>query len=195
MKELNVNGKLGKFNIKLPESLEEISVDYLKQCTDFVNCAPNYAIVAVVYKDSLTVVLTAAKKNQAANVAVIPVFIKAGKNDSEFIQSLRVGDKCVIAASDLSLAHHINSPYNKITPNNVISLCEGDKNIYTDALTMRTPVCFVEFKLLPISAIHAKLDKTKNDFNNPFITKAKDNAETIELPKIFTGGINSCGEA
>lgn len=195
MKELNVNGKLGRFNIKLPESLEEVSVDYLKKCTEFVNCAPNYAVVAVVYKDSLTVVLTAAKKNQAANVAVIPVFIKAGKNDSEFIQSLHAGDRCVISASDLSLGHHINSPYNKITPNNVINLCDGDRSVYNDALMMRTPVCFIEFKLLPISAIHAKLDTTKNEFDNPFITKIKDGAETIELPNIFTGGINSGGEA
>ena len=175
MKTFNVNGKLGSFNLNLPESLEEISTDYLNECTNFIHPAPNYALVAVVYKDSLAVVRTAAKKNQAANVSVIPVFIKAGETDSEFIKGLSIGDKCVISGSDLSIGNHINSPYNKITPNNVISICEGDRDIYSKALTLKTPVCFVEFKLVPISAIHAHLDRTTNSFLNPFVSKADSN--------------------
>lgn len=175
MKTFNVNGKLGRFNLTLPESLSEISVDYLKECTDFIHPAPNYALVGIVYKDSLSLVLSAAKKNQAANIAVVPVFIKAGDNDSEFIKSFSTGERCVIAASDLSIGNHINSPYNKITPNNIISICEGDKEIYSQALVLKTPVCFLEFKLVPISAIHAKLDDAKNSFINPFISKANIN--------------------
>ena len=53
MKNFKVNGALGEFELSLPESLEEIPVDYFKQCTDFVHPAPNYALVAIVYKDSL----------------------------------------------------------------------------------------------------------------------------------------------
>ena len=36
---------------------------------------------------------------------------------------------------------------------------------------MQEPVCFVEFKLVPISAIHAKLDDTPKGYVNPFISK------------------------
>lgn len=172
MKNFIVNGKLGRFNLNLPESLEEISNEYLKDCTDFIHPAPNYSLIAVVYKDSLSLVLSAAKKNQAANVSVIPVFVKAGETDSEFIKEFKIGDRCVIAGSDLSIANHINSPYNKITPNNVIKLCDGDKEMYAKALVLQTPVCFVEFKLVPNSAIHAMLDKTANSFVNPFVNKA-----------------------
>lgn len=171
MKDFKVNGNLGEFELNLPESYDEITKEYLTQCTDFVHPAPDYALVGVVYKDSLSLILTAAKKNKPANVAVIPVFIKAGKTDSEFINNLTLGEKVVVAASDLSIGHHINSPYNKITPQNIIDVCEGDKEIYKDALSMQRPVCFLEFKLVPISAIHAQLDKTANSFINPFIHK------------------------
>ena len=172
MKTFKVDGNLGEFTINLPESLDEISIEYLKSCTDFVHPAPNYALVGIVYKDGLSTVLTVSKKKQDVNVAIIPVFIKAGDSDSDFIKSLSIGDKIVVAGSDLSIAHHINSPYNKITPINMIRLADGDKNIYSEALRHNSPVCFIEFKLLPASAIHGKLDKTANNFVNPFIYKA-----------------------
>ena len=54
MKTFKVNGDAGSYLITLPQSLDEIGTDYLKQCTDFINPAPNYAVVAVVYKDSLS---------------------------------------------------------------------------------------------------------------------------------------------
>lgn len=174
MKTFNVNGNLGSFELSLPESLEEISIDYLKECTDFIHPAPNYAVVGVVFKDSLSLVLSSAKKNKPANVAIIPVFIKAGTCDSEFINGLSIGDKIVVSGSDLSIGHHINSPYNKITPTNVINVCDGDKDIYAKAILLKTPVCFVEFKIVPISAIHACLDKTANSFINPFIKRSSD---------------------
>ena len=173
MKSFEVNGNIGSYLINLPQSLEEIGTEYLTKCTDFINPAPNYAVVAVVYKDSLSLVLTSFKKKTPTNMAVIPVFIKSGVTDSEFINSLNLGDRVVIAGSDLSIGHHINSPYNKITPNTICEVCDGDKDIYKKAMSMQEPVCFVEFKLVPISAIHAKLDKTKNEYINPFISKTQ----------------------
>ena len=175
MKHLITNGKLGKFNINLPESLDEISNEYFKTCTDFIHPAKDYAVVAIVYKDSLNLVLTSAKKKQPTQLAIIPIFVKAGDTESEFINGLNLGDKIVVAASDLSLGHHINSPYNKITPENIIRLSEGDIEVTRQSITMTTPVCFVEFKIVPVSAIHAKLDKTAVSFANPFVTKVNDN--------------------
>lgn len=172
MKTFNVNGKLGSFEINLPESLKEIPVDYFKECTDYIHPARDYAVVAIVYKDSLNLILTAAKKKNNTSVAIIPVFVKMGETDSEFAKTLNMGDRIVIAGSDLSLGHHINSPYNKITPDNIYRVCENaDKEFYKDTLNMHTPVCFVEFKLVPLNAIHAKLDETKNSFVNPFVRK------------------------
>ena len=170
MKTFKVNGKAGSYVINLPQSLKEIGTEYLSYCTKFINPAPNYAVVAIVYKDSLSLVLTAAKKKTPVNTAVIPVFVKAGDSDSEFIKSINLGDRVVVAASDLSIGHHISSPYNKITPSTISIICDGDKDIYRESMTMQEPVCFVEFKLVPISAIHAKLDDTVKDYINPFIS-------------------------
>lgn len=172
MKTLITNGKLGRFVVKLPEHLEEIGTDYFKMCTDFIHPAKDYAVVAIVYKDSLNLVLTSAKKRQPTQLAIIPVFIKSGETNSDFINSLSLGDKIVVAASDLSIGHHINSPYNKITPDNIIRLAEGDVEVTKQSLAMNNPVCFIEFKLVPVNAIHAKLDKTNNNFANPFVCKA-----------------------
>ena len=178
MKTFKVNGKAGSYVINLPQSLEEIGTEYLSDCTNFINPASNYAVVAVVYKDLLSLVLTAAKKKTSVNTAVIPVFVKAGDNDSEFIKSIKLGDRVVVSASDLSIGHHIASPYNKITPSTVYVICDGDKDIYRESMTMQEPVCFVEFKLVPISAIHAKLDDTPKGYVNPFISTAgKDDVE------------------
>ena len=173
MKNFKVNGALGEFELSLPESLEEIPVDYFKTCTDFVHPAPNYALVAIVYKDSLNLILTASKKKEGASVAIVPVFIKSGTTDSEFIKGLNMGDKIVISGSDLSIGNHINSPYNKITPDNIVRVCQNaGKEFYQHTLELQTPICLVEFKLVPIGAIKSKLDKTKNSFVNPFIHKA-----------------------
>ena len=178
MKTFKVNGKAGSYVINLPQSLKEIGTEYLSYCTKFINPAPNYAVVAIVYKDSLSLVLTGAKKKTSVNIAVSPVFVKSGDSDSEFIKSINLGDSVVVAASDLSIGHHIGSPYNKITPSIIASICDGDKDIYREAMTMQEPVCFVEFKLVPISAIHAKLDDTPKGYVNPFISTAgKDDVE------------------
>lgn len=173
MKNFKVNGTLGEFELSLPESLEEIPVDYFKECTEFVHPAPNYALVAIVYKDSLNLILTAAKKKEGTSVAIVPVFIKAGTTDSEFINDLNIGDKVVISASDLSIGNHINSPYNKITPDNIVRVCQNaGREFYQSTLELNTPICLVEFKLVPVGAIRSKLDRTKNSFVNPFIHKA-----------------------
>lgn len=178
MKTFKVNGKAGSYVINLPQSLEEIGTEYLSNCTNFINPASNYAVVAIVYKDLLSLVLTAAKKKTPVNAAVIPVFVKAGDSDSEFIKSINLGDRVVVAASDLSIGHHIASPYNKITPSTISVICDGDKDIYRESMAMKEPVCFVEFKLVPISAIHAKLDNTIKGYINPFISIAdKDDVE------------------
>ena len=171
MKAFKVNGKAGSYFMELPQSLEEVGTKYLDDCTKFINPAPNYAVIAVVYKDLLYLVITASKKKTPVNAAVIPVIVKTGDSDSEFIKSINLGDRVVVAASDLSIGHHISSPYNKITPSIIASICDGDKDIYREAMTMQELVCFVEFKLVPISAIHAKLDDTPKGYINPYISK------------------------
>ena len=49
------------------------------------------------------------------------------------------------------------------------------REFYQSTLELQTPICLIEFKLVPIGAIRSKLDRTKNSFVNPFICRAKNN--------------------
>lgn len=161
MNIINVNGKAGEYVLHLPESLKEISKEYLEDCTKFINPAPNYALVAVVYKDNFFSLLSAITKKKATNVSVIPLFIKCGTTDCDFINSINLGDKIVVSGSDLSLGHHIDSPNNDLTPYKIVNYCDGDTKVHSDAITMKNSIYLVEFKLVPVNAIHGKLDEVK----------------------------------
>ena len=64
----------------------------------------------------------------------------------------------------------------KITPDNIVRVCQNaGKEFYQSTLELHTPICLVEFKLVPIGAIKSKLDKTKNSFVNPFVYKVLTN--------------------
>ena len=65
----------------------------------------------------------------------------------------------------------------KITPDNIVRVCQNaGKEFYQSTLELHTPICLVEFKLVPISAIRSKLDRTKNSFINPFVHKVMTNS-------------------
>ena len=182
MKKFIVDGKLGKFEITLPEEFSEISKEYLERCTEHIHPAENYALVGVVSKEYLNTILTASKKGQSINIAITPIFIKAGPTDAEIVKRLSIGTRVIVSGSDLSIGNHINSPYNKITTNNIVSLCEGDRNITKESILLTRPVCFLEFKIVPISAIKGNLDDTPNRFDNEFVKIVpNDSAAEISL--------------
>lgn len=177
MKQFTVDGKRGAYSFILPESVNEISKEYLTKCTKHIEVAPNYALIALVYQDSLAIVLNAPKSKQNQTIQIVPVFVKSGAVEGEFLNNLKLGDKVVVAASDLSLGNHINSPYNEITPSRIISICEGDAHIYKTALSMTTPVCFMEFKIVPINVIHAVINDTTEEVQSELVIKVNNTLE------------------
>lgn len=169
MEKIKVNGKFGEFELNLPQSLAEVPSDYFKACTEFANPAPNYVIVAIAYRSKMALILNAGKKNQPAAVNVTPIFVKAGEIDSEFINSIKCGEKIVVAASDLSLGHHLNCPMNKINPNYITRIFDGNKydyNVFAD----QNEYIFVDFKIVPAHVIHAKLNNESEHNVCPFVT-------------------------
>ncbi len=180
MKTLKLIREDYKIEINLPQRFEEITKEYLEDCTAHVSPAPNYVLVAVVYKEALSIILTANKKNKPINTAIIPVFVKAGTSNDEFINSLELGSRVIIAGSDLSIGHHISCPNNEITPNKIVNLCNDNKDIYMDALADITKNYFVEFKLVPASAIHGKLSDSNTVLRNPLIHYENTAAENTE---------------
>lgn len=174
MLKFTTNGKNGSFNLNLPTSLSEITPAYLKDVTSDVLIANNYSLIAICYREAFSTVIFANNtKKKNLTTAIVPLFVKCGKNDNGFINSLNAGDKLIIAPSQIALGHHVTAPRNLITINNILSCIEGDKNIYKEALKEAKQCYFVEFKLVPNvdinGAYKAEAETTATD--NPFVTK------------------------
>lgn len=171
MLTINVKGKTGEFNLNLPTSIEEISKSYITGITSNINVDANYTLIGLVFKEKLSTLLLAARKNtKKADIAVIPIFAKAGKSDSEFINSINVRDKLIISPSDIMLGHHISTPNNVLTINNIIDIINEDPNAYAKCFNFKEECYFIEFKLVPNCNIHGSYNRTKY-VDNPYVIK------------------------
>lgn len=173
MLTLDVKGNHGDYKVNLPTSLDEISQSYISEVTSHVRLDANYSLIGLVFKDKLSSLLLASrKKTKQSDVAVIPVFVKAGKTDSEFINSLTIKEKLIIAPSDIMMGYHVSTPKNIITINNILNIIDGDMTLYNKLLTIKDECYFIEFKIVPNCNIHGAYNQSNNDtFDNPFITK------------------------
>ena len=141
----------------LPTSIKEIPVSYYENVVKQVIPADNYSVIAIVYHESLASIILAQKQNRkTANIGVVPIFVKTSSNDSEFMNKIKLGDKLVIASSDLTLGHHVASPINELSLDKFITDVNADtfvaqryKNNYGNE-----ECYFVEFKLVPNCSIH-----------------------------------------
>lgn len=141
-----------KFEFNFPTSIAEISDDYLKAITNNVKVADNYSLLAIIYRETLgSMVLANKQKRSSMASGVIPVFVKAGKTDNEFINSLTLKDKVIIASSELMQGHQVNVVGNELSISKFWSILEKDKSIasrYNNDYG-KEKCCFIEFKLIP----------------------------------------------
>lgn len=152
MKEFIVEGNRVNFNFHFPTSLEEISVDYLKAVTENVNIADHHTLVGIVYHEKLFDIIVSRKRNQKGLTAgVVPIFIRAGKTDSEFIQSAECRDKLIIPSTSLSLGYHVAAPKNVLSLDYFIRAIDGDNSLAKryDNNYGNEQCFFVEFKIIP----------------------------------------------
>lgn len=176
---LNVNGKKGEFILNLPTSLNEISEEYIIKVTEHIVPDANYSVIGLVYYEKLSSILLAARKStKKADISVVPIFVKSGHTDSEFIKQLNVKDKLVIAPSDIMLGYHLSTPHNTININNILDIMEGDEINYAKSFGYKDYCYFIEFKLIPNCNIHGSyLNSTINTTKNPFLTKISEYKE------------------
>ena len=91
MLTLDVNGKNGVYKLNLPTSINEIDESYIAEVTDHIKVDANYTLIGVVFRERLSTLILAARKNKKnSDIGVIPVFVKAGKTDSDLINSLNI---------------------------------------------------------------------------------------------------------
>ena len=170
MLKFEVNGNHGVILMNLPTKLSEITPEYLNEVTSNVVVADNYSLIGILYRESLaSVMLANNRKQKNITTAVVPVFVKAGTTDTEYIKNMSCGDKIIIAPSDIAIGHHISCPKNMITINNILEYCNGDKEAYKNAICVSQPCYYLEFKIVPNCNIHGNYKEESGSYKNPFI--------------------------
>lgn len=173
-------GKVGTYDINLPTSINEITESYIYDVTKQVKIAPNYSLIGLIFKEKASnIALAIRKNNKKADIAVVPIFVKAGESDSNFINNLKIRQKLIVASSDIMRGYHVSTPDNQLTLNNLMTIMSGDINA-NNTLIMSDEYCyFIEFKLIPNCDIHGAYDVYPNEnIINPFITKISEDTNT-----------------
>lgn len=159
--------------LSLPTRFEDITPEYLTAVTEEIHVPPYYALVGLISKESPAgLVLSLSKKTKSNFVTIIPVLVKTNldgvKDGKDFYDSISVGQKLIVGGSDLSIGNHVNAKNNLIGTNRVLGYLTSTKENHTKAISYSTPCCFVDFKIIPITAIRGAITETK-ELENPFV--------------------------
>lgn len=160
MKTVKVNEKGKEVVFNLPTSLSEISDDYLKAITDNIEVANHHTLIGIVHHAKLNrLAIAYYTKKKSVTTNVIPVFIKCGKTDIEFLNNADIKDKLLIPESDIAIGYHVVVPRNELSIDKVIgSIVNNTSKEEYESLTMSNDdkeVYFIEFKIVTNTAIKA----------------------------------------
>lgn len=176
MKEINVKIQNGEYKINIPTSRKDITNSYLEEVTQMLEIAPNYSLVALITIEELINVVNPNAKKQSAFTAGIPVFVRAGETDDKFINNISCGQTIIISDSDLSMGHHINSPYNKISKGYLSAILSKDKELAGNVWGMNEKCYFLSFKLVPNCNIHGAISEEEPTVVDPYVIRTDINA-------------------
>ncbi len=174
----DVTGKNVELEYNLPTKLSEIPLEYLVDQTTSIRVAPNYSLIALVCKETPSVIISNAKKKNNGTSMCIPLFIKtaAGTDAKEFVASLHLGDKLIMTGSDIAISQTIAGEDNVLDINYFLSIVNENPTIYKDSILIQDKACFISFKVVPNSYIHGhrfkvndRLKSERNSSNLVFI--------------------------
>ena len=172
MKEFTIINDDKAIEFKFPTSMDEVSAEYLKDVTRNIHIADNYSLVGIIYHESLASVILARKQaKKSITSGVVPIFIKAGNTDNEFIQSCSIKDKIIIPSSQLNLGYHVACPTNVLSLDYFIRKLDNDVTVakrYNNTYG-REECFFIEFKIVPNCDIVGFYDNTKQSMTNKYI--------------------------
>lgn len=151
MKNLEVNVGDKKIVLNLPESINEVNLDYLKAVTKEVIIEQNYALVALCVSDKLSVLLNT--KQREVNVKGISILVDA--NDPNNVLKSKSGDKLICSPTDLMRGYEVTAVRNILSPGKVAAFVKNDPTLTKTVFTTNTEtVWLVTFKLIPLHDIH-----------------------------------------
>lgn len=174
-----VNFEVVKGNVNLgisfPTSITEIDFAYLANLTKHVSIAPNYSLIALIFKEKPITIISQMKQGKNAQVAAVPYFINHGETDSKFIDDIKIGQAIISAPSDLVMGHHIGIPANPLTPEALVSYTRNNPTLYKELMGVVAQVLFVQFKLVPNNIIHGAFNEADTRYIDKYVKVLKDN--------------------
>ena len=161
MVNLQVNYRGGDYLLSLPTTLSEINFEYLNKITQHIHVAPDYALIAVVYKVRPIEIVSSVKQNKNANVGAVAAFIK-GNSGPGFYDNIKLGDTVVIAPTDIALGHTVRVANNNLTSSKLLELAETTPDLNKKLIGVMTPTYFVDFKIVATAFIHGSMTKDES---------------------------------
>lgn len=143
------------FELNLPTMFSEVDINYLSSLVANVNVAPNYSLIALLFKQKPYAIVSGIKQGKNATVMASPIMIKSGDSNVEFIKNIKLGDKLIIAPSDIVYGNNVNAKWNSLNPNLLVELLKDNKKLYNETQGIMQETYFVDFKIVPSNVIHA----------------------------------------
>lgn len=163
MVNLQVNYRGGDYLLSLPTTLSEINVDYLNKITQHIHVAPDYALIAILYKVRPIEIVSSVKQNKNANVGAVAMFIKANSNTGFYNNNnIKLGDTIIIAPADIALGHTVRVVNNNLTPSKLLELAETNPDLNKKLIGVMSPTYFVDFKVVATAFIHGSMTKDES---------------------------------
>ena len=195
---ITLQSRVEAYSLSLPNSPKEITPEYLQAVTECINLPEHYAVVAVIRQvrmyDFLMVLSNPKTQINAADVAVL-----CKLNSTSVPSEWKVGQQILIDEADIARGTQIIPP-SALTYDNIVSyfvkeqalvkrndpkdkdyliqniMVNGAKD-NNDKFIREYPICFVSFKIIPITSIHGTVDNIIT-FKDPFIKLNETTAPT-----------------
>lgn len=178
MKEFDVTNNHGSYKLYLPTNVKEvINNDYFLKVTEGIELPDEHSLIALAYREKLSIVLNTTSKARNQGTAVIPMFVKNGPTNSKYIDKLKANTPIIIDGTDIARGHHVNIKKNFLSIGAVQSLCKNTK-VANDSIKDPNEYYFVEFKIIPNCDIHGNYPSEDIPYNSPFLVEDNSNLNT-----------------
>lgn len=163
MVNLKVNYSGAQFELNLPTKINEITNEYLLKVTEHIHVAPDYSLIALVFKERPITIVSAVKQGKNATVNGVALMVKtAVTSDNSFVPNIVCGTQLIMSASDIAMGHHVNAANNTLNPNMLLKLLNDNNDLNKKCMDIMVPTYFVDFKVVPNCNIHGTiLNSTK----------------------------------
>lgn len=171
----DVTGKNVELEYNLPTKLSEIPLAYLFDQTASIQVAPNYSLIALICKETPSIVISNAKKKNNGTSMCIPMFIKTAEGTSakEYVAGLHLGDKLIMTGSDIAISQTVAGEDNVLDINYFLAIVNENPTIYKDSILIQDKACFISFKVVPNTYIHGHrfrvCDRLKGENNSNLV--------------------------